>query len=211
VALRVITFCTYCKGGGYTEQDTYHAAKFVKAIKGDGVNGWAEIPVPIGGRRQRLEEGNRGAVFGWFGEMAAASIPARPLVLVPVPGSKAITTDEVRAGPTFRLARAVAMRCSRPVETLLRWRRPMQSARSGGERRAEVLLPNLVVDGEPTAPVVLVDDVCTSGGHLQAASAAIRGAGGEVLFAVCAAQSESTEQPGGAFAVRERELEDVDP
>jgi hypothetical protein len=206
----VVTFCTYCTAGGYTEQDTYHAAKFGKAIKGDGVKGWAEIPVPIGGRRQRLEEANRGAVFGWFGEMAAAHIPARPLVLIPVPGSKAITIDEVRAGATFRLARAVAMRCARSVETLLRWRHPMQSARSGGERRAEMLLPNLVIDGEPSAPVVLVDDVCTSGGHLQAAAAAICRAGGEVLFAVCAAQSESVEQPGGAFAVRERELDDVD-
>jgi orotate phosphoribosyltransferase len=56
-----------------------------------------------------------------------------------------------------------------------------------------------------------VDDVCTSGGHLQAAAAAIRQAGAEVLFAVCAAQSESVEPLGGAFAVRERELEDVDP
>ena len=42
MGLRVLTFCTYRTSGHYSNQDSFHATKFVKAMKGDGVSGWAE-------------------------------------------------------------------------------------------------------------------------------------------------------------------------
>src|SRR5450631_813948 len=176
-------------------------------MKGDGVKGWAEIPVPLGGARRRLDAQNAGVVFEWFGEMAAPHMAKGPVVFVPIPGSKAISPEEVRAGTAYRLARALAARTDAVVEVLLWWKHPMQSSRSGGPRDPAILFANLEVNGAPSGDVVLIDDVCTSGGHLQAAAAAIEQQGADVLFAICAAQSEQfeTEEP---FAVSERELSD---
>ena len=138
-------------------------------------------------------------------------MPKRPVVLVPIPGSKQGDWSGKRsgAGTTFQLVRAIASLSLAMVEVALWWKDPMPSSRSGGPRDPAILFANLEIGDAPNGDVVLVDDVCTSGGHLQAAAAAIEQLGADVLCAVCAAQSESIEA-SEPFAVAERELPDVD-
>lgn len=206
MGLRVVTFCAYCTCGAYRNEDSWHAMKLVKAIKGDPVNGYAQVPVPIGSSRRRLTQENRGEAFGWFGEMAAQMVPDGNLVYIPFPSSKAITIAEVQSGPTFRLARALASRRRAPIIPSLRWRRPMPSShREGGTRDPRVLMKELVVGEVPTVPAVLIDDVHTTGGHLQAAEAALRRSGCVSVLALCLARTELSE-PEEAFEVREYEL-----
>jgi hypothetical protein len=201
VHLEVVSFCAYCTQGPYQHQDTFHASKFVKAIKGDPLNGWAEIPVPIGGGRRELRQSNGGEAFEWFAEMADDVLPEARVALVPVPSSKAVSEDEARSSAPFRLSRAIGDRRALPVEVRLLLRRPTRSARSGGPRDAPTLYSNLAVLQSPyELPIVLVDDVCTGGGHLRAAEAAIRSTGGSVLMAICVGRSETAE-PAEAFRI----------
>lgn len=79
----------------------------------------------------------------------------------------------------------------------------------GGTRNPEVLLKNLAVTGRVRgATVVLVDDVLTSGGHLQACSALLRQHGAEVEMAFCAGRADDT-QPDDLFAIRVEEIPDL--
>jgi hypothetical protein len=208
--LPIVTFCDYCTEPPYAQQDSFYSNKLVKAVKGNPVKGWAEIPVPIGGSRRRLEQSNCGDVFGWFAEMAERHFPAGNVVLVPIPSSKAISPDEVRSGAPFRLARALAERRPAAIHVRLWWKTPMESAHTGGARDPRYLLSNLVVASKPSSrsPIVLVDDVCTSGGHLQAAEAGLRNAGCRVVMAICVAQSEKTESEE-IFRVKTRKVSRV--
>lgn len=206
--LTIIYFSTYVTSTPYVNQDTFNASKFVKAIKGDPVRGYAEVPVPIGGSRKTLTQANCGDVFAWFGEMAAHTLDGQRASIVPIPGCKAISVREVEEGSTFRLARALGARTGCPVEPRLWWKAPMESSRRGGSRNPHYLRNNLVLAGtaHPTLPVVVVDDVVTSGGHMRAVEAVLKASGAKVIFALAAA-STSSEEPAEAFRVESRSLE----
>jgi predicted amidophosphoribosyltransferase len=76
------------------------------------------------------------------------------------------------------LARAVARRLRRPARRLLRRvPGPPQAGRSHDERIAN---PRFVAVGRCVAPVLLIDDVATSGATLSRAAAALRRAGAPV-------------------------------
>lgn len=214
--LKVYSVCAYFTGeraeGEKPSNETFHALKFIKAIKGDPFRGYAQIPVPLAGRRRRLDENNRDQVFAWFAEMVAACFvnpKARRLVFVPVPRSSATKQADLVGTPTERLARELAaLQPSWRVETVLWWKKPIRSARTGGSRSAIYLHSRLAV--APTAHAgaefVLIDDVCSSGGHLVAAEAALRDHGITVAFALCAGRTvwEEEEEP---FALQTREFE----
>jgi adenine/guanine phosphoribosyltransferase-like PRPP-binding protein len=88
------------------------------------------------------------------------------------------------------------------VEARLWWKQFMQSSRRGGSRDPDYLRGNLVIGptNHPKLPVVIVDDVCTSGGHLRATEATLRGSGSPVLFAACAGRTSEFE-PDEAFKI----------
>jgi adenine/guanine phosphoribosyltransferase-like PRPP-binding protein len=81
------------------------------------------------------------------------------------------------------------------VRDVLRWARAMPSAHhAGGTRdpqelsdRLRLVLPKLPLDG---TPIVLIDDVIASGGHLRAAAAFLRDSGADVIAAVCAGRAD---------------------
>jgi hypothetical protein len=201
VALKVFTYSIRVKPPGrdrrLRNQQSWSVIHFVRALKGDPLNSSAEIPMRTGAPVRYLNRSNQLDAFPILAEMAAPTRPEKKpsVVIVPIPGSKAISEDDVRRGSTFRIAQALAERTMASVEPCLWWRQPMPSAhRENGPRHPAVLVPHLVLGSVPSGSVVLVDDVFTTGGHLRAADCLIRRAGRRVLFAVCAARSQDAEE-----------------
>ncbi len=81
---------------------------------------------------------------------------------------------------------------------LLRWRKPLMKAQDGGARSAWLLYPELVFHGPAptgTKAFVLIDDVCTGGGHIQACAAKLRDQGLVSTLAVCGGRTFHEQQP----------------
>jgi predicted amidophosphoribosyltransferase len=85
------------------------------------------------------------------------------------------------------LARAVARRLGRPARGLLR-RRPGRP-QTGLDRAGRSAGPGYDTLVVPGGPVLLVDDVCTTGATLRGAVAALRAAGAEGVTATVVART----------------------
>lgn len=212
--LKVVSFVTYLTNSDQKwRQDDWGTMKFVKAVKGDGVNGSAWVRV--GDQDRRLTQENAEDAIGWFGELGAEYIKAkrlkRPLVLVPVPNSKC-TIGNKRNSRTLHLAKAIASRLSNvKVWAGLRWKNSELSARKGGARQPAVLYKRLAVTKSvPGARVVLIDDVYTTGGHLRASAAKIVKRGGRCILALCLARTVAN-QDQEPFSILEERLETFRP
>lgn len=121
--------------------------------------------------------------------------PRDPVVLVPIPTS--LRNRRIRgADLTARMARRAAVELrelGRPatVATILRLRRPVRDQTSLGreDRRLNLDGAYLARPGGVTAPVVVVDDVVTTGATVTEAVRALRSAGpGPLVAAVVAAR-----------------------
>jgi predicted amidophosphoribosyltransferase len=73
----------------------------------------------------------------------------------------------------------------------LRFKKTLTKSREGGPRDVGTLYDNLdVIAPIPTdAQIILIDDVCTGGGHLKAAAKRIVEGGGECIFSICIART----------------------
>ena len=200
--------------------EDYDAYKWVQALKGNQLNGYAQVPVQ--GVLRRLSNQNLGSAIDWFGKMAVQELARRslagPFLLIPVPNSGCVL-DSSAAPRTRKLARAVAAELQDGSDVLdcLRWKRDLGSAsKEGGPRAAAILYANLAVlkdrvkglnaKGTP----LLVDDVTTSGGHLQACTARLRENHIDVTNALCGGKT-LYDQDDHAFAIIEETLDDFEP
>jgi predicted amidophosphoribosyltransferase len=126
--------------------------------------------------------------------------PFRPDLLVPIP------PDPLRIGPRrrtpWRLARAVSRELGAPCRRALRKPRSTraQTGRSASTRRT-ALGGAFSADLRLVAGrrVVLIDDVCTTGGTLEAAAAALRDAGAERIAALVWARTPLPADRRGRF------------
>lgn len=197
MAVSVISFATY-KRPPYKPPD-YHALKFVKAVKGKPFTGYADVPVL--GRLKRLVPENAGDAIGWFGELAAAELVKEldgPLILVPLPNGSS-TVDNGKVPRTAVLAESIAAKLNNAkVWDGLRWTKEMPSTHEGGTRDPQKLYENLAVTKiPPKGTLVLVDDVFTTGGHIQAAVARLAEKKADCKRAISAGRTvlESQENP----------------
>ena len=194
--------------------ETWTAKKFVDALKGKTINGYGWVPTPSG-RRWKLQEATKDKAFDAFARLAAPHItyPNRKKLIVPLPSSSATSASLVERGRTHRMAEALARHLNAEVEALLWWSTSMQKAHQGGPRYPDKLYPYLEV-GETVhdrRPVILVDDVKTTGGHLRTAEAALwTEAEQELEVAVCAGRTveEEEDEP---FSLSLEELECYEP
>lgn len=212
MALTVASFTPYLSFNSPVRprQKDWPPIKFVQALKGKPIKGWAHIPVR--GGYYRLEQENAELSLAIFAEMASNYLVEKkvtpPVVLVPVPNSSC-TIDSGIAPRTVALANALAGRLKpASVWDCLRWIRDVGSASAGtGTRDPQELYDALVLTEEEMleGTYILIDDVKTTGGHLQACRAVLAEA--ECDLAVCGGRTvwDHTEEP---FTFREEEVED---
>ncbi|WP_438026358.1 phosphoribosyltransferase [Sorangium sp. So ce233] len=154
----------------------YSASQFTKAVKGRKFNGYALVPVD-GAERRIYSENTQEAIdifAKWAARVVRANVGQGNIVLVPIPSSSAVVGTPTAGTPAVMAASLAARLTPRAqVADVLRWTEAMESSSHGGTRDAQVLYEHLTVTGAVPqgGPVVLVDDVCTSKGHLRAAAA----------------------------------------
>ena len=213
VPIRTISLFTYRTHGRDWTASQIAVLHFVRALKGEGIGDRRNVLV--NGVARSLGDENADEALGWFGEMAAAvlidELGTTDVVLVPVPDSA--SASEVTKCRTCWLADAVAEGSLARVQDVLRWREPKRRAHEGGPRSARELVGLLCLRGplaDVDRPFVLVDDVTTGGGHIQASAAVLRAAGASLVLAVCGAQGDAVTQVD-PFQRRVVEWADLEP
>jgi hypothetical protein len=214
MGVKIVCFCAYLTNIGIPwRDDDYNANKFISAFKGEPINGYAKILV--GKTWHRLQESNRDLAVDWFGEMAAEYVKnrhkARPLAFCPIPSSGCVVGANV-VSPTYRLAEAIASNLqSVTVWDGLRWSAAKIPAHQGGPRDPHYFYEHLVVAKKlPDAEIVLVDDMFTSGSHMQAAKAKLVHKGGKCSLCLCGGR-QVTEQVNRPFDIIVEELQPFVP
>lgn len=151
----------------------------------------------------------------WAADIVRSSLdrPDEPVVIVPVPNSQATTEDRADFR-TWELARLIAESVGGNVMALdeLRWTEVMPKASEGGPRHAYQLYPKLAcaLQYDPAADRILIDDVLTSGGHMQAAAARLTRAGTNVVAGLACGRTMHV-QVTNPFGMPVEELSDFDP
>jgi hypothetical protein len=219
MALRVVSCCTYLTeiAGIVWRARDHDAHDFVKAVKAQPINGFAQIPCR--GQAHRVDDSNRDLALELFGRMIADVAREHglrsPAVLVPVPNSRCRVGCPLPPR-TLEQARVLASELEQGLIVLdaLRWSESVESASTGGgHREPQHLFDRLRVVQEFPAgglPCILVDDVLTSGGHLQACAAVLRARGHPVELALVAGRALRA-QMAEPFSVRVELLADFTP
>jgi hypothetical protein len=221
MALLVVSQSGYCCDDPSTwRSEDFDANKWIKALKGRTVNGYAHVPVR--GANVRLNSGNASKAADWFGMKAADYISKKtfkgPFNVVPVPNSGNIVTSNSKPR-TRRLAAALCdhLGDGSTVVDCLRWKKALGSAsKEHGPRDAAILYKNLAfLDDENSVVdsdlwVILVDDVMTSGGHIRACAAKLASKDLTVGITLCG--GKTVHQPDKpAFYTFEDKLEIYEP
>lgn len=196
----------------------YTAMSIAKAVKGRDPGGF-DKSLRLGGMVYRFGPGSPdGAVSLWTAWATriiseAMDPPDGQLVIVPVPNSQATIADDSDFR-TWELARSIADEFGDNViaHDELRWLDVMPKASEGGPRQAHELFPNLQCDlkTSPDADRILIDDILTTGGHLQACAARIRATGSSIEAALVCGRTKHI-QVSNPFAMPVEEFADFDP
>ena len=201
--LKVFSCCTYSTAFGPRTEPEWSALQFVRAIKGKPLRGYVDVPLP-GGRHVRLDQSTVARAPEWFGDMVAAGVSwdgDATVALVPIPDS-ACSVASNAAPKTLSLAAALRDTLTpgqAGVFDLLRWAEAIPPAHLiGGTRDPQELYSLLRLrarDLPRLPPLVLIDDVLASGGHLRAAAAFLADRGAQVQMAICAGSAEIPPSP----------------
>jgi hypothetical protein len=168
-------------------------SSLVKIIKKDVTAIRATDMTDLDGMTVRLTTGNRDEVLRMFGKWGARrlqTLGAANAIIVGVPGSSHTTADATfTAG---RMADAVAKFGGGQAKPILYFTQAMKPAHTGNKqaRNIDFLVSVLAcTEQQVTGPVVLVDDVVTSGAHMVACTRKLRELGASVTIGLCAAKT----------------------
>ena len=204
---------------GWRSED-FDSYKWVQALKGRELNKYALVPVR--GVTQRLSNENLADAGAWFGIYVSDYLEKTdmngPFLVIPVPNSNCVAGSTTKPR-TRRLAKAVCdtLKDGSAMLDCLRWKKNLGSAsEDGGPREAGILYRNLVIledvlkTADKDLSVILVDDVTTSGGHLQSCAAKLDSKGLSVEIVMCGGKTVY-DQINRAFHVYEYNLDEYDP
>jgi len=221
MSLAVVCFCGYfCNYSIPWRPEDYDSYKWVQALKGKILNKYAYVPVQ--GANKYLSNENLDDAAKWFGIFVADYLKGHkltgPFLVVPVPNSDSVASSNGKPR-TRKLAKAICdtLKDGSTVLDCLRWKKNLGSAsEDGGPRDAEILFGNLVVlkdlleNLDDDSNVLLVDDVTTSGGHLQACAAKLESKGLSVDIVMCGGKT-IYDQKNRAFHIYEYTLDEYEP
>ena len=143
----------------------------VKALKGDPINKYFEYVVA--GKMQRFDQTNIQNFVDRIPPALAKMIllhHADAATIVPIPNSH-VTSPDARKFRTLELARKIAENSGGKfgVVPALVFSEAQKKSREGGPRDPAHFEKVYRVVAEVKGPIILLDDVCTGGGHLIAA------------------------------------------
>lgn len=208
--LKVISFATYLTDIDvkWRNQD-YTSHKIVKSLKREEFQGY--IPARVDGKWRRLTTENAADLHPTLHQIVAKELVERfpdGATLVPIPNSHVVAsdTDDFR---TLEFAEGVRDASNEVLDSApaLVFSEALPKAHSGsGSRDPRFLQEKYKLLSKPESPVILIDDVYTSGGHLIAAAWVLRDQNINVSLA-CAWARTTDDRPEKVFAVVEDELE----
>jgi hypothetical protein len=179
--------------GSKWRQEDYLVRNFVKSLKGEKFNGYSDFD--LNGKTFRITHKNPGPAYDAWSDWAVSRVRDElklgPVTLVPVPSSAQteFQQDTCPVRMAERVARDAPDLCS--VGYYLRHAAARQSAHGqGGSRHPDEIERALrCAPVDTRRPVVLIDDVVTTGGHLKACARVLREQGVEVEYAIVAART----------------------
>lgn len=212
--MRLHSLCYYrSKSETWTEKwrnVDFAARNLVKAIKHEDFKGYSDITT--GQSTIRIDNtlaGRNRALSAVAGALAGKISQAgyQNAAVIPIPSSSHVNPNAMFTGR--RIAEAIQAKNPAFVSTpVLYFDEPLQkSAGGGGTRNAGVIQAHLrMANCQLLQSVVLLDDVCTSGGHLKAAAQYLAQHGIEVQDAFVIGRT-AWDQPDNMFTVQVEELQ----
>ncbi|SRR5579885_1553762 len=183
-------YLTEIEGIDWRDMD-YTAMKIVKAVKGEPINGHFYGVISTGEKPRRFDQSNVQtfvqAFIGAIGRKLRTTIGKdSEISIVPIPNSNAVV-PLVAPCRTDELAKNIAdgFGGGAVVEPLIRWRTArMPQHKSAGPRYPDLFQEQMVLIDKPKHPVVLFDDVMTSGSQLIAGARLLTDAGHQPARAI---------------------------
>jgi hypothetical protein len=194
-----VTLWVYAVGAYRAEISTdwrdrdYFIRNFVKSLKGEPFKGYSNFT--IDGKVHQISANDDKPAYLLWSNLAGARIrdtlKLGKVMLVPVPSSA--QTKFVQDTCPFRMANSIAARIPKVavVGNFLRHKTKQPKAHSeGGTRDPDKIKTTLSCNAtDRSRPVVLVDDVMTTGGRLKACAQVLRDHGVTVEHAVVAGRT----------------------
>jgi predicted amidophosphoribosyltransferase len=180
----------------------------VKALKGDPINGYFEYKVA--GKLRRFEQSNIHEFVDRIPPALAKMILLHhdtAATIVPIPNSHVTKTDACEFR-TLDLANEIAANSGRKfsVVPVLGFNKAQQKSRDGGPRDPQHFEKAYRVVRNVKGPIILLDDVCTTGGHLVAAHRLLHRDGSPVILA-CTFGRSTKEQFKEPIGIREEDID----
>jgi predicted amidophosphoribosyltransferase len=157
----------------------------VKALKGDAIKGYFEFKV--GGKTRRFDQSNIHEFVDRIPQALAKLIKRHcpdAANIVPIPNSQVVSAT-TPGFKTLELARKIAEHSDGKLVAFpaLAFREVQKKSRLGGSRDPDHFEEVYKILQRPKGPIILLDDVCTSGSHLIAAHRLLHREDSPVLLA----------------------------
>jgi hypothetical protein len=206
--LKLVSICAYLTDVSVKWRDVDHtSSKMVKALKGDPIKGYLEHK--IAGKVRRFDQKNIKEFLDRI-PLAMAKLIARHLstnaTIVPIPNSHVVDVQSANFR-TLDLAKAVAAASKNQLQAVpaLVFAEPQEKSRDGGARNPYHFENVYRIVRDVQGPIVLLDDVCTSGAHIIGACWKLTSPKREIVLASAFGRTTSI-QLDAPISVREETL-----